>query len=42
MFMGLPSVVGSEFRAVQLYITACLRHFANMNVVGARRKHAKR
>lgn len=31
MFKGLPSVVGSEFWAVQLYITEYFRHFDNMN-----------
>ncbi|TWH60199.1 hypothetical protein DesLBE_4619 [Desulfitobacterium sp. LBE] len=32
----------SEYGGDQLHLTECLRHFANMNVIGTRRKHSKR
>lgn len=40
--MGPPSMAASESGGVRLRVTECLRHFANMNVVGARRKHSGR
>jgi len=39
---GLPSMVVSEYGGMVHRLTECLRHFANMNVVGARRKHSGR